>query len=322
MTEGRAREVLRLVDRRMAAQVVSVTRRTGGELNSVYEIGLADLPESVIVKVYAEQWRWKLAKEVSVYKELIRQRVSHVPAILHAEADGIDGGPAFLIMTTLPGEPFSEVGADLDAESRAGVHRQMGATLAAIHQVAKDAYGYLTTRILEPEPEPDNTAYMTRQFARKLREHRELDGDPGLHDAIESHVADRAGLFASCPGPALCHNDYHAGNILVAEDENGTWSMTGLVDMENALAADPLLDIAKTFYYSVHYSGSDDAASGDEALWSGFLDGYGELPAGWRDRVDLYRLYHALELWDWYASIKVTGPLESIAADLRLMVRA
>jgi aminoglycoside phosphotransferase (APT) family kinase protein len=316
MTEYRAREVLRLIDRRMAAQVSGVTRRSGGELNDVYEIGLAGLPESVIVKVYADQWRWKLAKEVSVYRELIRQRISHVPAILHAESDGIDGGPAFLLMTTLPGEPLSEVGADLDEGSREGVHRQMGATLAAIHQVAKDAYGYLTTRILEPEP--DNTAYMTRQFARKLREHRELAGDPALHDAIESHVADRAGLFASCPGPALCHNDYHAGNILVAQDEHGTWSMTGLVDMENALAADPLLDIAKTFYYP----SPGGAASSDAATRSAFLAGYGELPGDWRERVDIYRLYHALELWDWYASIKVTGPLESITADLRLMVSA
>jgi hypothetical protein len=96
--------------------------------------------------------------------------------------------------------------------------------------------------------------------------------------------------------------------------------MTGLVDMENALAADPLLDIAKTFYYSSQYASAEEAASSDEAAWSAFLAGYGELPADWRERVDLYRLYHALELWDWYASIKVTGPLESIAADLRLMV--
>ncbi|MEV6288765.1 hypothetical protein [Kribbella sp. NPDC051770] len=29
-----------------------------------------------------------------------------------------------------------------------------------------------------------------------------------------------------------------------------------------------------------------------------------------------YRLYHALELWDWFALIGVTDPLESIATDI------
>jgi hygromycin-B 7''-O-kinase len=31
----------------------------------------------------------------------------------------------------------------------------------------------------------------------------------------------------------------------------------------------------------------------------------------------LYRLYHALELWDWFASLGQTGQLDSLARDMR-----
>lgn len=183
----------------------------------------------------------------------------------------------------------------------------MGATLSTLHRVEQDAYGYLTTRVLDPVP--DNTAYMTRQFAKKLREYTEHGGDPELHDTIEAHVAERADAFAGCAAPRLCHNDFHEGNILVAPEADG-WALTGIIDVENAVAADPLLDLAKTQYYSIH---------GDEAKLSGFLDGYGPLPHDRTDRVRLYRLYHALELWDWFASIGNLDPLPGITEDLRTL---
>jgi hypothetical protein len=66
------------------------------------------------------------------------------------------------------------------------------------------------------------------------------------------------------------------------------------VDVENAVSADPLrplLDTAKTDHYAI---------KGNEAKREGFLAGYGQLPINWRERVELYKLYYALELWDWF----------------------
>jgi hygromycin-B 7''-O-kinase len=54
----------------------------------------------------------------------------------------------------------------------------------------------------------------------------------------------------------------------LAEGTNG-WAVTGFIDVENAIAADPLLDLAKTDYYSVH---------GNKAKLSGLIQGYGSLP--------------------------------------------
>jgi hygromycin-B 7''-O-kinase len=104
----------------------------------------------------------------------------------------------------------------------------------------------------------------------------------------------------------LCHNDLHEGNLLA----DGTGAVTGFVDVENAIAADPLVDLAKTVQYDRDASPLERAA---------LLEGYGPLPADGPARIELYRLYHALELWDWFASIGTTAPLPRFADDLRAL---
>ncbi|MEU4390778.1 hypothetical protein [Kribbella sp. NPDC023855] len=92
----------------------------------------------------------------------------------------------------------------------------------------------------------------------------------------------------------------------------GSGQVRGFIDVENAIAADPLMDLAKTECYSIR---------GDAGKLAGLIDGYGELPADWRARTTLYRLYHSLELWDWFKSIGTVDPLDSIASDLATIVR-
>ncbi|MFI6168987.1 phosphotransferase family protein [Nocardia sp. NPDC051052] len=290
------------------ATVTDVRSRTGGQLSSVYEVRCAEPAESVIVKVYADQWRWKQAKEVYVYRLLRAHGVGSIPEILRVEPDTGPLGCAFTVMTMLPGQPLSHIVGDLDEGQVAHVYRQLGATLAGIHCIGQPAYGYLVTGILDPEP--DNTAYMTRQFAKKLAEFAELGGDSALHAAVNAHVANRTDMFRRCEAPVLCHNDFHEGNILV-EQSAGKWTVTGFIDVENAVAADPLLDLAKTDYYAMH---------GDPVKRAAFVQGYGSLPDDWSERSAPYRLYHALELWDWFASIGETAPLPGIADDIRALI--
>ena len=49
----------------------------------------------------------------------------------------------------------------------------------------------------------------------------------------------------------LCHNDFHEGNILIEQDEGRGWQVAGFIDVENAIAADPMIDLAKTDCYSI-----------------------------------------------------------------------
>jgi aminoglycoside phosphotransferase (APT) family kinase protein len=146
---------------------------------------------------------------------------------------------------------------------------------------------------------------MRRQFTKKLDE---FAGDPGLKAAIRAYVDERSGLFAANHAAVLCHNDFHEGNILV---NPVTWRVTGFIDVENAIAADPLIDLAKTASYSIR-DNADKLA--------GLVEGYGALPTDWAERVLLYRVYHSLELWDWFRSIGETTHLGSIAEELAELV--
>ncbi|MDX3001491.1 aminoglycoside phosphotransferase family protein [Kribbella solani] len=283
-------DVRQLVRDATGLEVGEVVERTGGQLSSVYEVNTS--ADSLIVKVYAPDWRWKQSKEVHVYGLLAHALHQAIPKVVHV-ADGIT------ILTKLDGVPLSE----LDPPDWRAVYAQLGALLKRIHTIEQPEYGYLTDRILDPLP--DNTQYMRRQFTKKLDEFNQLGGDRSLGIKIAEHVDRHQQVFADNTAASLCHNDFHEGNILV---DPQTWRVSGFIDVENAIAADPLIDVAKTIQYSVR---------GNRAKLDGLADGYGPTPT---DRIDLYRLYHSLELWDWFSSIGETTHLDSIAKDMADLV--
>jgi Ser/Thr protein kinase RdoA (MazF antagonist) len=285
-------DVAQLVRDALDVEVGETTVRTGGQLSAVHEVQTSAAP--VIVKVYAPEWRWKQAKEVHVYEMLEPEVGGSIPRVLHV-GDGVT------ILSKLDGVPLSE----LDPPDWRTTYEQIGELLRRIHRIEQPEYGYLTDRILDPLP--DNDQYMRRQFAKKLHEFEQLGGDLRLHTRITKYVDHYADLFADNTQPVLCHNDFHEGNILV---DPVTWTVNGFIDVENAIAADPLIDVAKTIAYSVR----DD----DEKL-AGLAAGYGPLPA---DRIELYRLYHSLELWDWFSSIGEPTHLDSIARDMARLVES
>ena len=90
----------------------------------------------------------------------------------------------------------------------------------------------------------------------------------------------------------LCHDDLHDGNVLV-ERVGAELVVTGVLDVENAVAGDPLLDVARTLHFSVHNDGLKRAA---------LFEGYGDLGPAAEQRLRLYAAYQAIELWCWFAS--------------------
>lgn len=48
----------------------------------------------------------------------------------------------------------------------------------------------------------------------------------------------------------------------------------------------------------------------------GLLNGYGPCGQAWAGRLAIYRLHHALELWDWFASIGRTQALGGLTRDM------
>ena len=302
--------------------VASLASRTGGGVTSVYEAVFADGADPLILKAYAELSRPNRAKEVHVYGLLADHRVGPIPTIVHsAESSPHLHGRAHTVMTRLPGEPVqSVVGAMTEAE-RFDVYRQMGVLIAAVHRIGMPAFGYVTTAVRDPVAA--NGERMARLWGAKLAEFDGFGGDPGLGAAIRRYAAERAEVFALCRRPVLCHNDFHEGNVLFTPPTPGSgagarqpagWRLTGLIDVENAVAGDPFLDLAKTDWCSVR---------GDRAKWDGLVEGYGgeaALGPSWPERLEAYRLLHMLELWNWFSEIGQREYLASIAGDMRAVL--
>ena len=258
-------------------------------ISSAFELQLDD-GSRLVLKAYAELLEWELQKEPYVYG-LAQGLGLPLATILHVDASKELLPRAFAVLTKLDGQLLSDVQPELGDDELELVYREIGALLRRLHAVRFDAYGYLGVgEIIEPRP--TNADYMGSQVEKRLRQFRELGGDGELHRRMVGYVREREGLFADADGPCLCHNDCHEANLLVTRDGSG-WKITGVVDFGNAVAADPLLDLAKTSAYSRWRS---------ERRRDALAEGHGDLRDDWRDAVLLYELYHRLELWWWFVS--------------------
>ncbi len=284
--------------------------RRGGNISAVYELRCAEPDQPIILKIYPDAFHWKMEKELYVYGLLDQVEGLPTPSILASDNSKELLPQNYVLMTALEGQPLSHVVTSLSAPDLRDIYFQMGTLLAKVHGIPFGVFGYITTGVMASHA--TNEAYMRFQFQKKLAEFEARGGDAALRRMVAEYVETHSDLLLQAEAPLLCHNDYHEGNILVAE-EGSTWRVTGIIDVENALAADPLLDIAKTDYYAIR---------SDEAKREAFLAGYGRLPPNWHERVRLYTLYHALELWDWFAAVGNTRPLSQLTDDIRRFAAA
>jgi aminoglycoside phosphotransferase (APT) family kinase protein len=209
----------------------------------------------------------------------------------------------------LDGVMLREAADVMSAEQLCSVYREMGRMLKQVHQVRFNAFGYISARIIEPKM--SNSDYMQHQFDKKLDEFKRLGGDPVIRQALRSYVDENTFLFASCLSPSLCHNDFHDANVMVSRE---TSRLVGILDVENAVAGDPLLDIAKTAIYP---------SQGNGPKLESLLEGYGEIPSDGNARIRIYQLYHSLELWDWVMACDPSTPwLPAIAENIRRLARS
>jgi aminoglycoside phosphotransferase (APT) family kinase protein len=296
-----------IVDQAVSAPpVAAISRIHGGEMAAVYEIAFADANQpALVLKIYPEDFQWKMQKEITVL-DLIGDRLCvPVPRILLADDSKRLLELNFTVMTRLDGTKLGLGGMEdsLSPAERRSAHIEIGRLLREFHRIPMNAFGYIgAKRIVTPHP--TSRLYLSYQFQNKLKEFVERGGDASLAAKVANHVAAHDELLDGCEHAVLCHNDLHAGNLLAIRSDGGV-RLTGVVDFENALAGDPLMDLAKAAFYLK----PDDRHA--------LLEGYGELN---RERgaqtLAFYHLLFVLELWCWMARIDNRLALENLALDL------
>ena len=299
--------------------VCAVSRFAGGSGAGAYRIEFAGAgPAPVVLKIYADSSPWPAAKEARALRFLTSHGFGIVPrALAFSRSAAAIGGRPCLVCSFRPGRMLAELDAELTTVQRHEVYRQLGAALKRLHAIPAGGYGDVNGQIRHPLP--DNSAYMARMLNRDLRGFRRYGGDPALAGRLAAHLTGHAAAFAECPRPAYCHGDLHEDNLLAEVAEDGTCSLTGLLDPDNMHAGDPLMDFVRLDAFSLH---------GDPAKIAGLLSGYGgcvpgqpgEWPGSWRSRLPLYRIALALELYNWYSIIGETSQLPALDRDLRELV--
>ncbi|MEU0603252.1 aminoglycoside phosphotransferase family protein [Streptomyces sp. NPDC006393] len=300
--------------------VRAVSRFAEGSVTGAYRIEFAHADAApVVLKIYGTDDLWLAAKEARALRFLTDHGIDVSPRVLafSRSAEALAGRPC-VISALRPGRTLAAVDDELSCAQRHEVYRQLGQVLGRLHAVPAHGYGYVSGEIRDPLP--DNSAHMARMFERYLGEFREHTADPALADRIAAHVAAHASAFAACPRPAYCHGDVHEPNLLVEIAEDGTCTLTGLLDPQNLHAGDPLMDFVRLDAFSLH---------GDPTKRAGLLSGYGvrtpgrrpgEWPEAWRSRLPLYRLALALELHNWFTTTGRTHHLPALDRELRTLV--
>ncbi len=267
----------------------TAVRRLPSQLYEVFEIALDDAP-AVILKAFPDRWASWLRKEAYVAGLIGQRPAAPAPRWITVDDSRVLLPLVYGVMTALPGESMRARFGKPEADE---LYRQMGAMLRTLHEIRMPGFGYIQGDRIE-RPTDDWAAYMARAFDRNFRNFGRRGAEPKLVAALEAAVSDRAWAMAECRDAVLCHNDFHPGNVLAMNGPNG-WRLSGLIDFENALSGDPLFDLAKALDFTAH----EDAA-GSAPL----AEGYGALERpGSAEAIFAYRLYHKLELWNWFAEL-------------------
>ncbi len=266
---------------------------SGGCSGAIFFVDVASGPP-LVIKVYPRLPWWRMAKEVYVSDLLSRAPNVLAPRFLGADDSGKLVPFRYSLMTRLEGERLALCEERMSDGERLAVCRAVGAQMRLIHEIPMETFGYIADGRLTLRAD-SNRAYMDGRWRRNLARFRELGGEASLAEALEARWSERVDLLEHCAAPKLCHYDIHPGNLM-AKREGDAWRLAGLFDFEDAFAGDPLIDLAKC----VHF-----ARVGDAARWRGLLAGYGAIDRpDWEETIELYRLYQAVEYWDWIAFLR------------------
>jgi Ser/Thr protein kinase RdoA (MazF antagonist) len=259
--------------------------RLHGGTSEVYRINAAGAENPLVLKIYADEPAWIVAKEALVAGWIGERAGLPIPRWLRVDERRTCIPHRFALTTWLPGVTVrSLIGtADIDA-----AYRQMGALLRRLHAIPMPAYGYIVGDGIR-RAQPTNDDYMRAAFGQAFRQFREQGGEDSLTRRLEEKALSRFHLLQHSAGPVFCHDDLQPGNVLARYARDGSVQLTGLLDFGNARAGDAVFDLAKALFCCAH----EDPRSREP-----LLAGYGEIdhPAP-AEALWLYTLFHRVVMW-------------------------
>lgn len=254
---------------------------SGGLINTNIRVDFEANYEPVVIRLYrngAEVCR----KELALHDLL--SRTIRVPRALHAEPDGIEDSPAFLINEYVNALTFQELKRTKDLKAIQHASHSVGATLAAIGGFKFEKPGRLEVEenatCLAVGPKftegPDQIARLMDTFLASANCERRAG--PKLIQRLHDYAWSWSSLIPDLEEvPCLVHNDFGNRNILVRQ-ENGKCVVAAVLDWEFAFSGSPLLDVGHFLRYERR-----GAPLREPHFSQGFVEHGGQLPDNWRE---------------------------------------
>ena len=280
-----------------------------GLRNANFRIQLESPPTFLVVRLY-EHDPSLCQKELDLLN-LIRNSVP-VAEIIHAEPNGINETPPFMVLSYVEGVTFRELKHSGNAESIAQAAHDSGRILALIGGVEFPRSGWLG-------PGPSVTAPLLEgadsgpRFVNLCLSHANVQQrmTPRLRDRVSATVWSFAPQLAILGREArLVHGDFGNRNILVRRIAE-KWAVTAVLDWEFAIAGSPLTDVGHFLRYE-----TSSQPRVEPHFSRGFTDAGGELPHGWR------RLARIVDLIALCESLTHDALSSAVAAELIELVAA
>ncbi|UCG01334.1 MAG: aminoglycoside phosphotransferase family protein [Candidatus Heimdallarchaeota archaeon] len=226
----------------------SIIELTDGRFNTAYSIELPDLGQEVVMKVAPLSeikiltYEKNIMKtEVQVYKILKEKTEVPVPEILSYNFKHDIINRDYLIMEKLKGIPWDKIESNLSHEQNDQLKYKTGIYAAQINSVIGNHFGYFTDKKKSYNKSWKNT--FVNMIKNVLDDGIELNAEiPRSSKHIMRLVENKAKLLDDVKVPQLVHWDLWEGNIFIIEQEQGYYSIEGIIDCERALWGDPLIE--------------------------------------------------------------------------------
>lgn len=250
-------------------------RDLGGYLgrNQIFEVR----DRAGVVKLFHNDPETRCRREVGAYTVL---HGHGLPLAELRDRGTLSDGTPWIYLSYAPGVLLESVDTCWDAPTRSALYRDVGALIAAIHNVP----------IQDPKALRFKNAHIRFTEAAKLVLQRNFP-ERDLFVAAASRIAELEAVLPPRAG-CLVHRDACARNILV-EKRGEKWETTALIDFELAHIGDPMEDLAKIAFKEFdRIPESRAAVLGAYAARRPFVDGDST-------RFTLHLLYLGFEIACW-----------------------
>lgn len=233
-------EVTTLTENALGKKVTDISRKDLGQINAVYFATLADQTECV-VRISPKERNWNNFAEEAWAFDKARAVGVPTPEVLICNTQPADFPESYMITKKLPGTNGEE--AHLTEEQKHTVLRQLGHYLSLIHSIKIDGFGRL-----QKQEETFVGTYTTlwesvmSEFESGwwlpiIRKNKLLPEEKILE--IKERFMEARQLFIDQKVSSLIYTDVGLKNTLVEGNK-----VTGVLDMENVTASDPVQDFA------------------------------------------------------------------------------